>query len=71
MDTLAAALLTSSHEHEQSQEAPMISPGQTLENPVTSERFTFTHTAAGTGGELLAMRFRVGLRTANGAWSLA
>ncbi len=32
----------------------MISPGQTLENPVTGERFTFTHTAASTGGELLA-----------------
>jgi mannose-6-phosphate isomerase-like protein (cupin superfamily) len=32
----------------------MITPGQTLENPVTGERFTFTHTAASTGGELLA-----------------
>jgi len=32
----------------------MISPGETLENPVTGERFTFTHTAASTGGELLA-----------------
>jgi quercetin dioxygenase-like cupin family protein len=32
----------------------MISPGQTLENPVTGERFEFTHTAASTGGELLA-----------------
>jgi quercetin dioxygenase-like cupin family protein len=31
-----------------------ISPGQTLSNPVTGERFTFTHTAASTGGELLA-----------------
>ena len=38
----------------------MISPGQTLENPVTGERFTFTHTAATTGGELLA--FELGLR---------
>jgi quercetin dioxygenase-like cupin family protein len=38
----------------------MISPGQTLENPVTGERFTFTHTAASTGGELLA--FVLGLR---------
>ena len=36
-----------------------ISPGQTLENPVTGERFTFTHTAADTGGELLA--FELGL----------
>ncbi len=35
----------------------MITPGQTLENPVTGERFTFTHTAAGTGGELLAFDF--------------
>jgi quercetin dioxygenase-like cupin family protein len=38
----------------------MISPGQTLENPVTGERFTFTDTAATTGGELLA--FELGLR---------
>jgi len=38
----------------------MISPGQTLENPVTGERFTFTHTAATSGGELLA--FELGLR---------
>ena len=35
----------------------MISPGQTLENPVTGERFTFTHTARSTGGELLAFDF--------------
>jgi quercetin dioxygenase-like cupin family protein len=35
----------------------MIKPGQTLENPVTGERFTFTHTAATTGGELLAFDF--------------
>jgi quercetin dioxygenase-like cupin family protein len=35
----------------------MISPGQTLENPVTGERFTFTHTASSTGGELLAFDF--------------
>ena len=32
----------------------MITPGQTLENPVTGERFTFIETAATTGGELLA-----------------
>jgi quercetin dioxygenase-like cupin family protein len=38
----------------------MITPGQTLENPVTGERFTFTHTAATTNGELLA--FELGLR---------
>src|ERR671915_383239 len=36
-----------------------ITPGQTLQNPVTGERFTFTHTAASTGGELLA--FDLGL----------
>jgi mannose-6-phosphate isomerase-like protein (cupin superfamily) len=42
------------------QEPTMISPGQTLENPVTGERFTFTDTAASTGGELLAFDF--GLR---------
>src|SRR4029453_18026649 len=39
------------------QESTMISPGQTLENPVTGERFTFTHTAASTGGGLLAFDF--------------
>jgi quercetin dioxygenase-like cupin family protein len=31
--------------------------GQTLENPVTGERFTFTATAASTNGELLAFDF--------------
>jgi quercetin dioxygenase-like cupin family protein len=35
----------------------MITPGQTLENPVTGERFTFTHTAGSTDGELLAFDF--------------
>ena len=35
----------------------MITSGQTLENPVTGERFTFTHTAASTDGELLAFDF--------------
>jgi quercetin dioxygenase-like cupin family protein len=39
------------------QEPAMISPGQTLENPVTGERFTFTHTAASTGGRLLGFDF--------------
>jgi quercetin dioxygenase-like cupin family protein len=34
-----------------------ITPGQTLENAVTGERFTFTHTAASTKGELLAFDF--------------
>jgi quercetin dioxygenase-like cupin family protein len=37
--------------------SPMITPGHTLENPVTGERFTFTHTAATTNGELLAFDF--------------
>jgi quercetin dioxygenase-like cupin family protein len=34
-----------------------IQPGQTLANPVTGERFTFTATASTTGGELLAFDF--------------
>ena len=34
-----------------------IQPGQTLENPVTGERFTFTDTAATTDGALLAFDF--------------
>src|SRR3954452_25580594 len=34
-----------------------ITPGQTLVNPVTGERFTFTDTAASSGGELLAFDF--------------
>ncbi|HVX34182.1 MAG TPA: cupin domain-containing protein [Solirubrobacterales bacterium] len=38
----------------------MIQPGQTLENPITGERFTFRDTAATTAGELLA--FELGLR---------
>jgi quercetin dioxygenase-like cupin family protein len=38
----------------------MIQPGQTLENPVTGERFTFRETAASSDGELLA--FELGLR---------
>jgi quercetin dioxygenase-like cupin family protein len=37
--------------------APRIRPGDTVTNPVTGERFTFTHTAASTGGELLASDF--------------
>jgi quercetin dioxygenase-like cupin family protein len=35
----------------------MIRPGDTLANPVTGERFTFTDTAGSTGGELLAFDF--------------
>ncbi|MBS1679380.1 MAG: cupin domain-containing protein [Actinobacteria bacterium] len=38
----------------------MIQPGQTLENPITGERFTFRETATTTDGELLA--FELGLR---------
>jgi quercetin dioxygenase-like cupin family protein len=38
----------------------MIQPGQTLENPVTGERFTFRETAATSDGELLS--FELGLR---------
>ena len=34
-----------------------ITPGQMLDNPVTGERFTFTDTAASSGGELLAFDF--------------
>jgi quercetin dioxygenase-like cupin family protein len=39
------------------EEPTMIYPGQTLENAVTGERFTFTDTAASTGDELLAFDF--------------
>jgi quercetin dioxygenase-like cupin family protein len=45
------------HGHRNPQEIPMITPGQTLENPVTGERFTFTDTAASTNGELLGFDF--------------
>ena len=40
----------------------MLIPGQTLENPVTGERFTFTDTEASSNGELLGFDFalRVG-----------
>jgi quercetin dioxygenase-like cupin family protein len=34
-----------------------VRPGQTVENPVTGERFTFTSTAASSEGELLAFDF--------------
>jgi quercetin dioxygenase-like cupin family protein len=37
--------------------APRIRPGMTVENPVTGERFTFTDTAASSGGERLAFDF--------------
>ena len=42
-------LLTPSHNR--------VRPGQTVENPVTGERFTFTQTAASSGGEVLAFDF--------------
>ena len=38
----------------QSPETTVVAPGQTLANPITGERFTFTDTAATTDGELLA-----------------
>jgi quercetin dioxygenase-like cupin family protein len=38
----------------QSPESRVVAPGQTLANPITGERFTFTDTAATTDGELLA-----------------
>jgi mannose-6-phosphate isomerase-like protein (cupin superfamily) len=38
-----------------------ITPGQTLENPVTGERFTFTDTASTTDGELLAFDLALGV----------
>jgi quercetin dioxygenase-like cupin family protein len=38
----------------QSPETTVVAPGQTLTNPITGERFTFTDTAATTDGELLA-----------------
>lgn len=41
-------------------ELPPILPGQTLENPVTGERFAFTDTALSSGGDLLA--FELALR---------
>ena len=44
----------------------MISPGQTLENPVTGERFTFTHTSATTNGKLLAFAHMDGAASAVG-----
>jgi quercetin dioxygenase-like cupin family protein len=50
MDSLIVSVLTGG----------MITPGQTLENPVTGERFTFTDTASSTGGALLA--FELALR---------
>jgi quercetin dioxygenase-like cupin family protein len=37
--------------------APRVRPGQTVENPVTGERFTFTATAASSKGRLLAFDF--------------
>jgi quercetin dioxygenase-like cupin family protein len=53
MDSLASGRFTVG----MSTQTSTISPGQTLENPVTGERFTFTHTASSTDGELLAFDF--------------
>jgi mannose-6-phosphate isomerase-like protein (cupin superfamily) len=44
-------MFTRAHTHSR------IRPGQTVENTVTGERFTFTHTAASTDGALLAFDF--------------
>ncbi|MGN6167222.1 MAG: cupin domain-containing protein [Solirubrobacteraceae bacterium] len=58
MVTLAESAFTGLMQSNPSpQEPTMISPGQTLENPVTGERFTFRQTAASSGGELLAFDF--------------
>jgi quercetin dioxygenase-like cupin family protein len=61
METLTEAAFTAGNAYrpQHLQEPAMISPGQTLENPVTGERFTFTRTAANTGGELLAFDFEL------------
>src|SRR5215217_4907162 len=58
MESLARAAFTGlMRSNPAPQQLTMISPGQTLENPVTGERFTFTDTAASTRGELLAFDF--------------
>src|SRR5215217_9167475 len=55
MESLARAAFTGLMRSNPAPQQPtMPTPGQTLENPVTGERFTFTDTAASTGGELLA-----------------
>ena len=38
-------------------QSPRVQPGQTVENPVTGERFTFVETAASSGGERLVFDF--------------
>jgi quercetin dioxygenase-like cupin family protein len=58
MDSLTLSVFTafmSSRSHHQ--ELAMITPRQTLENPITGERFTFTDTAASSDGALLAFDF--------------
>src|SRR5215208_4744266 len=58
MGSLAGAAFTGLMRSNPAPQQPtMICPGQTLENPVTGERFTFTDTAASTRGELLAFDF--------------
>ena len=60
MDSLTRTVFIAVISNEPIKEPAMITPGQTLENPVTGERFTFTETAATTDGELLA--FELSLR---------
>jgi quercetin dioxygenase-like cupin family protein len=57
MDCLTPAFFTTRMSNHVPQQPATIAPGETLENPVTGERFTFTHTAASTDGELLAFDF--------------
>lgn len=58
MDSLTVSAFTAGMSDRPHLQAPAtITPGHTLENPVTGERFTFTHTAASTGGDLLAFDF--------------
>ena len=49
MDSLTQRALKGSHAHPPLPRSHDDHPGQTLEDPVTGERFTFTHTAATTG----------------------
>lgn len=57
MDSLTSRRFDAGMHPTTPEESAVIMPGQSLENPVTGERFTFTDTAASTGGELLAFDF--------------